>query len=67
MAKKIDVNPTKALLLDLSGKNELNAIGEIYGVDVFAVGVIDAKVDQGVPKDFEELVKNLTNNSIDKS
>jgi hypothetical protein len=67
MAKKIDVNPTKALLLDLSGRNELNALGKIYGVDVFGVGVIDAKVDQGVPKDFVNFVKNLTNNSIGKS
>jgi hypothetical protein len=60
MAKKIDVNPTKALLLDLSGGNELNVLGKIYGVEVFGAGVINAKVDQEVPEEFEKFIKNLT-------
>jgi predicted RNA-binding Zn-ribbon protein involved in translation (DUF1610 family) len=63
LAKKIDVNPTKALLLDLSGGNELAALGKIYGIDVFGINVIDAKVDQGVPKDFKVLIDTLINDS----
>jgi hypothetical protein len=43
LAKKIDVNPTKALLLDLSGGNELAVLGKIYGIDIFRIRVIDAK------------------------
>jgi hypothetical protein len=61
LAKKIDVNPTRALLLDLSDGNELSALGKIYGIDVMGIGVIDAKVDQQVPKVFEDLITSLLN------
>ncbi|MCW3999256.1 MAG: hypothetical protein NWE93_03360 [Candidatus Bathyarchaeota archaeon] len=54
LAKKIDVNPTKALLLDLSGGNELTVLGKIYGIDV-----LGAKVDQDIPDDFKVLVDAL--------
>jgi predicted RNA-binding Zn-ribbon protein involved in translation (DUF1610 family) len=63
LAKKIDVNPTKALLLDLSGGNELAVLGKIYGIDVFGIGVIDAKVEQGVPKEFEALIDKIVKDS----
>lgn len=67
LAKKIDVNPTKALILDLSGGNELAVLGKIYGIDVYGIGVIDAKVDQEVPKEFENLIANLVNDSEEKN
>jgi len=51
LAKKVDVNPSKALLLDLSGNDELSTLGKIYGIEV-----ISAKANQGVPGEFERLV-----------
>jgi hypothetical protein len=51
LAKKVDVNPTRALILDLSGGAELAGLGKIYGIDV-----VTAKADQNVPKEFEELL-----------
>lgn len=51
LAKKVDVNPTRALILDLSGGAELAALGKVYGIDV-----VTAKADQAVPKEFEELM-----------
>lgn len=60
LAKKIDVNPTKALILDLSGGNELAVLGKIYGIEVYGIGVVDAKLDEQVPKELENLISNLT-------
>ncbi|MDT8781625.1 MAG: hypothetical protein IAX22_03125 [Candidatus Bathyarchaeota archaeon] len=60
LAKKMDVNPTKALLLDLSGSTELAALGKIYDIDVYGINITDSKAEQGVPRQFVELVTNLT-------
>jgi predicted RNA-binding Zn-ribbon protein involved in translation (DUF1610 family) len=38
LAKKMDVNPSKVLLLDLSCGEELLTLGRIYGIDVVSVG-----------------------------
>jgi hypothetical protein len=51
LAKKVDVNPTRALILDLSGGAELATLGKIYGIDV-----VSAKADQKIPTEFEELL-----------
>lgn len=51
LAKKVDVNPTVALILDLSGGAELATLGKVYGITV-----VTAKADQKVPKEFEDLV-----------
>ncbi len=51
LAKKVDVNPTRSLILDLSGGAELATLGKIYGI-----AVVIAKADQKVPKEFEELL-----------
>ncbi len=66
LAKKIDVNPTKALLLDMSGGTELAALGRIYGIDVFEVDVVDAKMDEKVPKAFEAFISDLNSDLKDK-
>jgi hypothetical protein len=60
MAKKIDVNPTKALLLDLSGGNELVALGRIYGIEVYSISITDAVVNQEIPREFENFISNFT-------
>jgi predicted RNA-binding Zn-ribbon protein involved in translation (DUF1610 family) len=67
MAKKIDVNPTKALLLDLSGGNELATLGRIYGIDVFIISIADALVNKEVPKELENFLSNLVIDSKGKS
>jgi transcription elongation factor Elf1 len=51
LAKKVDVNPTRALILDLSGGAELATLGKIYGIDA-----VTARADQKVPKELEELL-----------
>lgn len=63
LAKKMDVNPTKALLLDLSGSTELAALGKIYDIDVYGINITDSKAEQGVPRQFVELVANMTKES----
>jgi hypothetical protein len=54
LATKVDVNPSKALLLDLSCSEELNVLGKIYGIDV-----VSAKANQNVPAVFDKLVSEL--------
>jgi hypothetical protein len=53
LTKKIDVNPTKALLLDLSDGTELTALGKIYGIDVWKVK------DDPLSKELQNLVEKL--------
>jgi len=35
LGKKLDVNPTKALIIDLSNLDELTQLGKVYGITVF--------------------------------
>jgi hypothetical protein len=35
LAKKVDVNPTKTIIIDLSPSDELTNLGKIYGIEVF--------------------------------
>jgi len=51
LAKKVDVNPTRALILDLSEGDELVVLGRIYGIDV-----LKAKAGESVPAGFEQLL-----------
>ncbi len=60
LAKKIDVNPTKALLIDLSGGVELAAFGKIYGIDVLSVNAAKAQSDKSVPRELEQLIASLS-------
>ncbi len=54
LAKKVDVNPSRAILLDLSGGVELLALGKIYGIDVVSV-----KADQKTPTSLEEILSKI--------
>jgi len=35
LGKKVDVNPTKALIIDLSNLDELTPLGKVYDITVF--------------------------------
>ena len=48
LAKKVDVNPTRAIIIDLSTSGELTNLGKVFGIDVFK-----ATADEGAPADFE--------------
>jgi len=54
LAKKVDVNPSRAILLDLSGGVELLTLGKIYGIDAVSV-----KADQKTPVSLEEIVSKI--------
>jgi hypothetical protein len=55
LAKKIDVAPTKAVIVDLSGGDELVGLGRVYDITVFkAVGG-----GEGLPEGFEEFLAAL--------
>jgi predicted RNA-binding Zn-ribbon protein involved in translation (DUF1610 family) len=50
LTKKMDVNPSQVLLLDLSRGEELQTLGKIYGIDVVSVGA-----DQSLPEEAKKL------------
>jgi hypothetical protein len=54
LAKKMDVNPSKVLLLDLTHGEELQTLGRIYGIDVVSVGA-----DQSLPEETRKLLSGL--------
>jgi len=54
LAKKVDVNPSVAIIVDLSGFEELAPLGRIYGIMVFK-----AKADQILPDGFEGFLTPL--------
>jgi predicted RNA-binding Zn-ribbon protein involved in translation (DUF1610 family) len=54
LAKKVDVNPTRAVIFDLSGGDELTLLGKIYDIAVFKVGS-----DQSVPDGFGGFLESL--------
>ena len=54
LAKKVDVNPTKALIIDLSGLDELLLLGKIYDILV-----IKAAKDQSLPVEFGVFLAKL--------
>jgi predicted RNA-binding Zn-ribbon protein involved in translation (DUF1610 family) len=56
LAKKIDVAPTKAVIVDLSGGEELVGLGRVYDITVFkaAAGGVG-----GLPEGFEDFLAAL--------
>ena len=54
LAKKVDVNPTKAIIIDLSTSDELTNLGKVFGIAVFK-----ATADEDVPADFESFLASL--------
>ena len=51
LAKKIDVNPTDAVIMDLSASDELPRLGKVYDIVVFKIAA-----NQAVPNDFEKFL-----------
>ena len=45
LAKKVDVNPTRAAIIDLSGSDVQTNLGKVYGVTVFKITPDHAAVD----------------------
>jgi predicted RNA-binding Zn-ribbon protein involved in translation (DUF1610 family) len=54
LAKKVDVNPTRAVIFDLSDGDELTLLGKVYDITVFKVGI-----NQSVPDGFEGFLESL--------
>lgn len=54
LGKKVDVNPTKALILDLSILDELSQLEAVYGIPVFKT------IDKNFKTDFENYLATLT-------
>jgi len=59
LAKKVDVNPTKAVIVDLSTSNELATLGKVYGI-----AVLKTSVDRAVPYNFENFLAALDSKKI---
>jgi len=51
LAKKLDVNPTKTVIINLSGIDELTSLGKVYDIVVFKVAG-----DQKTPDGFESFL-----------
>lgn len=54
LAKKVDVNPTRAVIVDLSNGDELANLGKVYNI-----AVLKTSVDRAVPYNFENLLATL--------
>jgi len=60
LGKKVDVKPTKTLIIDLSELDELTPLGEIYDITV-----VKATKDQNIPDHFEDFLS--TSDSAEQS
>ncbi len=54
LGKKVDVNPTKALIIDLSNLDELTPLEKVYDIKVFKT-----TSDHNLPNQFEEFLATL--------
>jgi predicted RNA-binding Zn-ribbon protein involved in translation (DUF1610 family) len=54
LAKKVDVNPTKAIIIDLSTSGELTNLGKVFDIAVFK-----ATADEDAPADFESYLASF--------
>jgi hypothetical protein len=54
LAKKVDVNPTKAVIVDLSASDELANLGKVYDITV-----LKTSIDRAVPYNFESFLAAL--------
>jgi predicted RNA-binding Zn-ribbon protein involved in translation (DUF1610 family) len=59
LAKKVDVNPTKAVILDLSDGEELTLLGKIYDIVVFK-----ARSGHGLPDGFGSFLESLISGNV---
>ena len=48
------MNPTKAIIIDLSTSDEFTNLGKVFGIAVFK-----ATADEDVPADFESFLASL--------
>jgi len=53
LAKKVDVNPTRTAIIDLSTSNEIANLGKVFGITVF-----NAPEGQGLPEDFKTFAES---------
>jgi predicted RNA-binding Zn-ribbon protein involved in translation (DUF1610 family) len=53
LAKKVDVNPTGTVIIDLSGQDEITNLGKVFGITVFKAGD-----NQDLPEDFKSFLKS---------
>ncbi|MCW3993338.1 MAG: hypothetical protein NWE85_02085, partial [Candidatus Bathyarchaeota archaeon] len=60
LGKKVDVNPTKALIIDLSKLEELTPLEKVYDITVF-------KTTNNLKKDFENFLEALDSTSTQKT
>ena len=51
LGKKVDVNPSEALIIDLSNLDELTTLGKVYGIKVFK-----AANNQEIPESLERFL-----------
>ena len=54
LAKKVDVNPTRAVIFDLSTSDELANLGKVYDI-----AVLKTSVDRAIPYNFESFLAAL--------
>ena len=59
LAKKVDVNPTRAVIVDLSAGDELANLGKVYGI-----AVLKTSVDRAVPYNLASLLAELDSKMV---
>ena len=59
LAKKVDVNPTRAVIVDLSAGDELANLGKVYDITV-----LKTSVDRAVPYNLESLLVELDSKMV---
>jgi hypothetical protein len=59
LAKKVDVNPTRAVIVDLSTGDELANLGKVYDI-----AVLKTSVDRAVPYNLESLLAELDSKMV---
>jgi len=59
LAKKVDVNPTRAVIVDLSTGDELANLGKVYDI-----AVLKTSVDRAVPYNLESLLADLDSKMV---
>jgi rubrerythrin len=62
LAKKVDVNPTRAAIIDLSGSGVQDSLGKVYGITVFKT-----TADHTVLEGFDEFLKPFEHKQTSKT
>ena len=55
LAKKVDVNPTEAIMIDLSNLDALASLGKVFGIVVFKTSI-----SQNLPDGFQSFLASLS-------